>query len=351
MKYFRFVLFPFAMVYGLIVRLRNHLYNTGHRTSVEFDLPVICVGNLVAGGSGKTPMVEYLVRAFDQKYNICTLSRGYGRKIRGFKLAGSKDNHLTIGDEPFQIYRKFGDTATVAVGEERALAIPEILFRKPEVNLIILDDAYQHRAVKASVNILLTEYSLPFYKDYLLPAGMLREPRKGAERADFVVVTKCPENLLPAEAETIKKRVLRYAKNDVPIFFSAIKYSDAVNFAGEKPVGDAVVALTGIANPKPFLSHLEKNYNVVDALAFPDHHRFDSKDVEKIIATAKKRGGSAGVVTTEKDYVRLLQFEEQILRSNVSFLYVPIVSSFLFEENKFDKMLSRAIIAFERKNQ
>ncbi len=349
MKFFRHLLFPFALLYGVGVRMRNHAYDSGVRKSLSFDLPVICVGNLVAGGAGKTPMVEYLIRRLKADYSPCMLSRGYGRKTRGFRLADENDTPRTIGDEPYQVYEKFRGEVPVAVGEERALAIPEILFRLPEVDLIILDDAYQHRAVKPSFSILLTEYGRPFYRDHLLPVGMLREHRRGAKRADVVVVTKCPQELKEEEAGIIRENVNKYTHAGAEVFFSCIAYKEPVAMT---PVGkwSQVVALTGIANHRPFLAHLKHKYQVVDSLNFPDHHHFSEKDIATILNTAQQHGGEVAVVTTEKDYVRLRQYEEQILRSNISFLYVPIEMKFLFEENKFDKRISRAIIAGERDN-
>ena len=188
----RILLFPFSWLYYLITQIRNRLYDRGLKPSVKFELPVICVGNLTVGGTGKTPMIEHLIRLLQNRFKVATLSRGYGRATKGIRIAGPSENASTIGDEPFQFYTKFGKRITVAVGEERALAIPTILQECSDTQIILLDDGFQHRKVSPGFSILLTDYHRPFYNDFLLPSGRLRESRWGAERADVIVVTKCP---------------------------------------------------------------------------------------------------------------------------------------------------------------
>ena len=349
-NFFKILLFPFAILYFLITSFRNYLFDIGYKKSIRFEVPVINVGNLIAGGAGKTPMVEYLINTLSNKYQMATLSRGYGRRTRGFILASDKDNATTIGDEPFQLYHKYNDKVEVAVGEERALAIPEILFKKPETNLILLDDAFQHRMVTPGFSILLTEYSRPFYRDYILPIGLLRESRRGAKRADLIVVTKCPENIKEEEINEIRKKIAKYAPGK-DIYFTTIQYSTPTPFFNsEFGKIDRCIQLSGIANPMPFQAFLESKYRLVEKLIFPDHYKFTKKDIDRIFEKISKYSGEISVLTTEKDYVRLLPFTKELIDSAIPFYYVPIESQFLFDKNKFDKTVSDAIIAVQREN-
>lgn len=201
---------PFSILYKWGMQLRNHLYDIEHKAVFRFDTKVISVGNLSMGGTGKTPFVEYILRyLIDKGYSnkVATLSRGYGRKSKGFRIATDEDSPKTIGDEPFQMYQKFKNEAVISVGEDRVLAIPSLLYEHPDNEIIVLDDAFQHRSVKPNFSVLLTDYNTLFYNDYVLPSGTLRESRKGAKRADVVVVTKCPVKLGKAEQEIIKQRI------------------------------------------------------------------------------------------------------------------------------------------------
>src|SRR4051812_38727618 len=198
MKIVRLLLYPFAVLYNLVTRLRNHLYDIGHKPAFQFETPVITIGNLNVGGSGKTPMVEYLVELLKKDFKVATLSRGYRRETKGYRTATDSDTVRHIGDEPMQLFRKFGKDINVIVGEDRVFAIPNILHDFPETNVILLDDALQHRSVRARLSILVTEYSHPFYNDFVLPFGRLREARRGASRSDIVVVTKCVEGISAA---------------------------------------------------------------------------------------------------------------------------------------------------------
>lgn len=348
MNFFRILLFPFAFLYNLVTRFRNYLFDIGYKKSITFEVPVISVGNLIAGGAGKTPMVEYVIRAFSGQYKMATLSRGYGRKTHGFILASDKDSANTVGDEPFQIFHKYGDQVDVAVGEERAVAIPEILFRIPETEAIVLDDAFQHRYVNPHFSILLTEFSRPFFRDYVLPMGWLRESRRGAKRADVVVVAKCPEKINPEEINGYTKNIRKHAPGK-EVFFTTIKYGSPVPFSQNKPVKpEKCVLLSGIANPKPFQDYVSGNFELVDQLIFRDHHSYRQKDMNKILSVFSKYNDKISVITTEKDYVRLLPFADQIEKSGGRFYYIPIECHFLFDKNKFDKLVSDAIIAVQR---
>ncbi len=315
---------------------------------MEFDVPIINVGNIIAGGSGKTPMIEYLVEKYGEHFSIATLSRGYGRKSRGFRIASEQDTAETIGDEPFQFYQKYGDRIVVTVGEERALAIPEILFHHPEVNLILLDDAFQHRYVKPTFNILVTEYSRPFFKDYILPMGLLRESRHGAKRADAVVVSKCPSELSTKAKNEFYTTIGQYAP-EAPVFYATIEYGKPSPEI-ELNKNNRVIALTGVGNPAPFEEYLKDNFNVVDVIRFRDHHQFNEGDIRKIIAAILKYEEEVVVLTTEKDYGRLRDFLPVFSDKRIKISYLPIRYSFLFDENKFDKMISDAIIAVQREN-
>ena len=257
MPVLKLLLSPFAFIYKLATDLRNHLYDIGYRPSIQFDRFVVSVGNLTVGGTGKTPFVELLVRLLSSKYKMAVLSRGYGRKTRGFRMANSQDNAETLGDEPFQYYIKYGNKINVAVGEERALAIPEILFHSDETELIILDDAYQHRAVGRNLNILLSDFNRPFYTDLVLPAGRLRESRKHAQRSDVVIVTKCPHHLDEDAMTAIEKEIRRYGGNKMPVYFTGIKYLEPKRIFGEMSFSKNVFLFTGIANPSPLENYVK----------------------------------------------------------------------------------------------
>lgn len=224
MAFYKILLYPLSVLYDAVTRFRNHLYNIRYKPRIHFETMVISVGNLAVGGTGKTPMVEYLIQLLKDQYKLATLSRGYGRKTKGFHFLNQEDTAEKVGDEPLQFFKKFGTEVVITVGEERALAIPEILFHHEETEIILLDDAFQHRKVDRDLNILLTAYASPFFADIILPAGRLREARKEAARADMVVVTKCPENLSETEQQHFKTRIKQYTVPEVPIFFSSIKY-------------------------------------------------------------------------------------------------------------------------------
>ena len=348
MRLLALLLCPFALIYGALMRFRNHLFDIGYKKSFQFDHTVIAVGNLSMGGTGKSPMIEYLVRllGLGAQLPLTTLSRGYGRKTRGFKMAAGGDDASTVGDEPFQFFLKYGNQINVAVGEERALAIPEILFKHPDNQVILLDDAFQHRTVRPNLNILLTEYKRPFYDDRVLPWGRLREPRSGAKRADIMVVTKCPEGLGEPEMQNITAKIRRYTQNGVPVFFSGIKYLEP------KPVlHDArfqlvknVYLFTGIANPQPLLQYAGSKYNLLFHKKFKDHHRYQKEDIKALVAHFKQTGeGDKVILTTEKDRVKLLSgsIKEEI--REVPVFYLPIECYFLKNGHIFDAEVQKAV--------
>lgn len=341
MKVLASLLLPFAVLYDAITSIRNRLYDSGTRPSAKFEIPVVGVGNLAVGGTGKTPMVEYLIRLFAAERKIATLSRGYGRRTKGIRIAGLSDTPATVGDEPYQMYRKFGEQAVIAVGEERALAIPYVLAEYPETSLIILDDAFQHRRVTPSIQILLTDCHRPFFSDWILPAGRLRESRRGARRADVIVVTKCSPNMTDEETIAITHKISRYS--DKPVFFSTIGYKKLVRVAGnaQQPT-NKVVLLSAIANPKPFETYVSRNHRLVAHLKFPDHHEYTSAELESACDLALSHG--AVVVTTEKDIVKI---DANIFeRGSVGLYYLPIEMELLKNGKEFDELIRNAVSSY-----
>ncbi|WP_400076967.1 tetraacyldisaccharide 4'-kinase [Winogradskyella sp. R77965] len=298
MKFIRVILFPIVPIYYVVTWLRNKLYDTGVKSSKSYDFPVICVGNLSTGGTGKTPMVEYLIRLLKDKKPLATLSRGYKRKSEGFVLADEKATADSIGDEPFQFFSKFSDIA-VAVDDDRQNGIEQLrkLETKPEI--ILLDDAYQHRKVKAGFNILLTAYDNLYYRDIILPTGNLREPRAGTKRANIIVVTKCKKDISEAEkTEIVSKLKL---KNHQKAFFSYIDYSEKVISSTnsiEVSKLPKFTLVTGIANAKPLVDFLISKGLKFDHLEFNDHYNFKASDIKNLASKTL-------IITTEKDYVRL----------------------------------------------
>ena len=345
MPILRILLLPFAIVYKLITDIRNHLYNIGYKRSEKFDRFVISVGNLTVGGTGKTPFVELLIREMKNKYRLAVLSRGYKRKTRGFIIANDTDNSETLGDEPFQYYTKYGKEVVIAVGEKRALAIPEIISHDNEIDIIILDDAYQHRSVTPHLNILLNDYNRPFYDDYVLPAGLLRESRNHANRADIVVVTKCPEELDNREMEVIKQRIHKYSGSSKPIFFTGIKYLKPQRLFGSQNFSNDVMLFTGIANSFLLENYIEKNYNLLGHRKFSDHYAFTKKDLSDLIESFEEINcDSKCLLTTEKDMVRILGLKEEARFLNeYPVFYLPIELYFLENGDFFAKHLNNEL--------
>lgn len=335
------VLLPFAILYDAVTSIRNRLYDAGVKPSVKFDVPVVGVGNLAVGGTGKTPMVEYLIRLLGADYHIATLSRGYGRRSRGFRVATDKDDALTIGDEPLQFYRKFKDRVVVAVGEERVWAIPQILDRHPDTDLILLDDAFQHRKVRPGFQILLTDYHRLFVSDYVLPAGRLRESRRGADRADAIVVTKCPPHITDDEMIAIESSIRRYTRKAV--FFTGICYRNILPVTETSPYKpEKLILVSGIADPKPLKEYLAGNFALVRHFSFPDHHAYTAGDLQGICQAAAS--AQAAVITTEKDISRI---DSQVFRSRgVALYYLPVEIEFLKNGKEFDEMVLNAVRSY-----
>lgn len=339
----RILLFPFAIIYDMATRARNHLYNIGNKPSFEFDTNVIGIGNLSVGGTGKTPAVEYLIRLLKTNYHITTLSRGYGRKTKGYKLATDQDNAATIGDEPYQIFQKFKEIH-VAVGEQRALAIPEILFQFPENDIVLLDDAYQHRSVKPNVNILLTDYNCPFFRDYLLPAGRLREARKEASRADVVIVTKCPEKIDESVMNDYSNNIKKYIRNGRQIYFSRISYQNPKPVYDEDSFHHNIILISGIADDTRLREFVSERYNLLETKAYGDHYIYSERDIDEIINSFKKLNRTdVTLLTTEKDMVRLLDESIRKKLADYSVYYLPIEMDFVKDGKVFDTFITNSI--------
>ncbi len=332
LKSFRYLLFPFSLIYGGAVMLRNFLFDKKIYKSASFNFPIICVGNLATGGTGKTPTTEYLIELLKDKYEIATLSRGYKRKTKGYAIANERTTALEIGDEPMQFHEKFPDI-TVAVGEERIEAIPQILHDRPNTQVIILDDGFQHRYVKAGLNILLTDFKNLYSRDLMLPAGDLRDVKASRKRAEIVIVTKCKPDLSVEEKSSIKAE-LKLLPNQA-IFFTEILYSLPFHLFTKAPLNFnnevSVLLITGIANPKPLKNFIEKHVSSYDMLRYADHHIFtidDLNDIKKQFTRIKS--SNKIIITTEKDGVRLKKFEKELI--DLPIYVLPIKQHFLFEE-------------------
>ncbi|MGK7389782.1 MAG: tetraacyldisaccharide 4'-kinase [Candidatus Cyclobacteriaceae bacterium M2_1C_046] len=337
---FKIILYPFSFLYGLINSLRNWLYDRRIFKYTEFDIPVISVGNLTVGGTGKTPMVEYIIELLKSKYKIATLSRGYGRKTRGFILAGSQETAYTIGDEPFQFYKKYSDDIIVSVGEERILAVPRLLYTHPEVQVIILDDAFQHRALKPAFQILLNDYNRPFYNDLPMPSGRLREFSGGAKRADIVVVTKCPEEMSKEEVSLITEKIERMIGEKKKIFFSYMSYKTPVALNTElTSVPQDVIVVSGIANVAPLLTHIKKHYMLIRHFKFADHHYYTQRDIDKIVTFVQNQDKELTIITTEKDAVKLKPFFKDVA---IPVFVLPIEVKFHDNEEDFQELVFEA---------
>ena len=347
LKYFRILLFPFSILYGSAIHLRNYLFDKNLIKSVSFDLPVISVGNLSSGGTGKSPMVEYLLALLKHRYKLATLSRGYKRKTKGFLLANAATTALETGDEPMQFYQKFPEV-TVAVGEKRILAVPQLLQGRPETEVIILDDAFQHRSIKPGLNILLTNFNNLFTRDFFLPAGNLRDQQSSYKRADIVIVTKCPPDLSEEKKNKIEKEIKPLPRQE--IFFTAIEYGNLYHIATNQKKtitpNDEVLLICGIADPAPLKNYISQKAKINQVMSFPDHHIFSDSDIEQIRTNfANINNERKLIITTEKDAVKLIKFKEKI--SEIPLFVLPVKHQFLFEEGtRFDEIITTFIETF-----
>lgn len=325
------------------------MYDKNILKSSSFNFPLICVGNLAAGGTGKTPMVEYLVRLLKNDYVTATLSRGYKRKTEGFAIAGENTTALEIGDEPMQFHQKFPDI-TVAVGEERLVAIPQLLHDKPSTQVIILDDAFQHREVRAGINILLTEYKNLYTRDLMLPAGDLRDVRVSSKRANIIIITKCKPDLGEEEKKALIAEIGPVEKQTV--YFTQIVYGTPYHLFNKETIsikaGMDTLLVCGIANPRPLKDFLTAQVNTYDMLRFPDHHIFDTDDLAEIKKQFEKIKSKRKIIlTTEKDAVRLQKFETELI--DFPIYVIPIEHAFLFnEQESFNKSIKEFISGYNK---
>ncbi len=359
----KYLLFPFAVLYDLITQIRNYFFDKKWFDSVQPSVFTISVGNITVGGTGKTPHIEYLIRYFldknkeDKNYKLATLSRGYGRKTKGFVLANQEITASEIGDEPMQFYQKFvlndkskNEKVNITVCEKRVLGAQKILELFPQTKTILLDDAFQHRAIKPHFSILLSDYNRPFYEDFLLPMGRIRENRKGAKRANVVLISKSPLDLTEERKQFIRSKINNYTK--APIFFTGFEYDKPVSLLNneilklENNKKYSFGILTGIANYKPFQNYIETKFadfgKINTQKYFPDHYDYTQKDIEFL--KEKKNDFNQQIwFTTEKDAVKLrplLQLLSKEEQDKILIFYISIKVVFLDkeEEKQFQKL-------------
>ncbi len=346
------LLLPFSLLYGIAVSVRNKLFDLKILKSTEFDFPVISVGNITVGGTGKTPHVEYLVELLSKKFEVCVLSRGYKRKTRGFLLADKNSTAKTIGDEPYQMYSKFKNV-NIAVDEDRVHGIHELKKQYPNLQAAILDDAFQHRHVKPGVSILLIDYNRPIYKDCILPAGDLRESSHSKKRANIVIVTKVPEDIKPIDKRLWIKKLKLYPYQF--LYFSSLEYGKLspvfsenkknLSLAEMKTSDASVLLLTGIANPSPLVNEIKSGNNEVIHMQLPDHHKYSQNDLKTINHKFDKLSRKKKcILTTEKDAIKLEKLIDVDSNIKNSMYYLPIKVKFLDDkQEEFDATITNYI--------
>jgi tetraacyldisaccharide 4'-kinase len=353
----KILLYPLSLIYGAITGIRNFLYNTNVLRSVEFHLPVICVGNITVGGTGKTPHTEYIAGMLRGSFKVATLSRGYKRKTRDFRIASASSTVQEIGDEPLQIFSKFPDLL-VAVDRNRVHGVNRILTENPDTEVIILDDGYQHRRITPGFSILLSDFERLIVRDHMMPYGNLRESKNNMRRADIILITKSPENISPIQRRLIVKEVNKAPYQN--LFFTSLRYLDPLpvfktSETGIKPFkisfseGCGIVLITGIANPLPLKEYLQKTGAEIIHIPFPDHYNFREKDINNIkTAWEDIKSPIKYLVTTEKDAVRLREFTNIAEPLKPAFFYIPVEIFFLNEDKEnFDNLL----VDYVRKNK
>lgn len=347
----KIILAPLSILYGIGVYINNLAYRYGILQSTKFDIPTICIGNLTIGGSGKTPHVEFLIRYLRQYIKVATLSRGYKRKIPGFLVVQPTNNAAEVGDEPIQFKRKYRDVM-VAVSEDRTFAIPKMLMQQPRLQAILLDDAFQHQALEAGLNILLTEYGYPFMRDYPVPSGRLRDLRSSYKRADIIIASKCPVVFTEEDRKEFIKEV--NLLDHQQIFFSYYRYGHPYYlFNGSQRITLSedidVLLVTGIARPEYLVDYLETVCNKIHSMEFADHHFFNNSDIGRIkgrfldITSNKKL-----IITTEKDAVRLDLHREYLVEHKLPVFVLPIEVNFHFgEDDKFLTAVKDFLLGFK----
>lgn len=341
MKWYNWILFPISLVYWIITSIRNIFFDIGIFKENKFNIPIIGVGNITVGGTGKTPHSQYISELLQKKFKIAILSKGYGRKTKEFKYVNINSNCNEVGDEPLQMKKNL-QKEIVAVDHKRVNGVNKIIKEHPEVNCIILDDAFQHRSVKIGFNILLCDYNNPIYKDYMMPVGLLRESKKGIKRADCLVISKCPENLTLEESNRIKKK-LKFTKE---VFFSKVVYDKIVSLNGNKTIKKSsikkVLLVTGIANSSPIIEYLEKLNIQIKHIKYKDHFHYQKKDINKIIDIYKREISEIIILTTEKDAQKMKVFEEL---SKFPVYYLKVSIDFIRNKDKFEEKILKYVKA------
>jgi len=337
-------------MYAFISSIRSYLFDKGIFKSSEFDLPIINVGNLAVGGSGKTPHIEYIIRLLIPEFKVATLSRGYGRKTKGYREVNVDSTAQESGDEPLQIKNKFPNIK-VFVGEERVAAIPKILFDYPEIDVILLDDAYQHRAIKAGFNVLLTDYSKIFTQDKSMPFGRLREYPKAANRSDLIVVTKCPEIISQKENDNLKTEIQSFTDSEV--LFSKIQYGELVPFGNINKTNtiENILVISALANPKPMLDYINTKYKPtnIEHLEYRDHYNFSKNDISTLIEKFNSFAEQNKIIIiSEKDAIRLRAVTKGTAFDNLGVFILPIKISFIAESKE---IFNDKIINYVRENK
>ena len=332
----RKILYPISIIYLIIISLRNFLFNCGILKSKKYHIPLIGIGNLSTGGTGKTPMAEYIFENFSKKFNLALLSRGYKRSSSGYIKASLRSSPKSIGDEPYQIFKKFKNLL-VSVDENRGRGVNNLILENKNLDGIVLDDCFQHRSISLKLNILLTTYKDPFFNDSILPSGNLREPKNSYKRADIIVVTKCSENMKQSEMNYFynKINILKHQS----LFFSSISYNKTLFGTSNIQIKDLkksrILLVTGISNVVPLIDYLNNNNVEFDHMKFSDHHNYSSKDISKI----EKEFEDRIVITTEKDYKKIKNLD---LKNKL--FYLEIKTKFLKNEVAFKTLISRAVI-------
>jgi tetraacyldisaccharide 4'-kinase len=350
-------LYPLSLVYGLITGIRNFLYDTGLFPSKEFDLPVICVGNITVGGTGKTPHTEYLAGLLRRDFKVATLSRGYKRDTCDFRIASSSSPVSEIGDEPIQIFRKFPDVL-VTVDRNRVHGVEKILEEKPDTDVIIMDDGFQHRRITPGFSILLSDFERLFVRDSMMPFGNLRERKENMRRADIILITKSPRDMSPIQRRLIVKEVAKAPYQN--LYFTSFAYKTPVHIFDSNdnditsseawiPQNSGIVLITGIANPQPLKDYLQMKCSEIIHLAFPDHYNFNEKDIQSISdAYDELKSPVRYLFTTEKDAVRLREFTNIAEPIRSALFYIPVDIHFLNDDkDEFDNL----IVDYVRKNK
>ena len=334
MNKLKFLLFPLSIFYLIITNIRNSLYDLDIFKSHSFNVPLVGVGNISSGGTGKTPFVEYLLKKYSKTFKTVLISRGYKRSSKGFQKANRSSSPLSIGDEPYQIFKKFKNIQ-VAVDKNRVNAVSKILNDHPDTNLVLLDDSFQHRKIRPKLNILLTTYSNPFFNDCILPVGSLRESKSSYQRADIVIVTKCPEKIDKTKSKSLKDQL--NIKSHQTLFYTTISYNSRLKGDYHQDINSLnkqkIFLVTGIADSSKFVNFLKKNEIDFDHYSFSDHHNYTQKEINKI-----ENSGDNLVVTTEKDFQKI-----QFIERKNKWSYLEIEVKFLEKEDEFDNLFRKKI--------